>query len=769
MNKSKLVQILCSMLMGVLLVIIVMAALILSGIISLNKTDITISTESGENLYDGAPLTNHNWHLTKGMLKKGHRITVTFTGTQTSVGESPNTVEITIIDELGADVTSDYNIDYDLGTLKVNPRPIAITSASDEKYYDGTPLINHSFEITDDHYGLVHGHKATVVITGSITDAGFTTNTVEAVVIHDRTGANVTLNYQILIHEGILVVTSPFGASSTPSFDGESSLIAGNEFTNTVLYTVYSDVKDTVYLKIRSFGDYTGTGWKGAAVYNKLIDGKYAASSLTSLALKEAKEPLLTISIKSNYQPYALPYYTDPEASGNTVQIDDTACQGIISEAYTVSYYRYKSGIDISGTKYSGFEKEYRKFVNDEYLTVDDESRKYMEGIIAAQKFSANDPDIVSKVASYIQNAASYNLEYDSALDRESNIAIAFLDKYKEGVCRHYASAATLLFRTLGIPARYTIGALAELQANQWNNVTANKAHAWVEVYIKGLGWINVEVTGSSGQSGSVGGNTPSNNINNKPKLNIYPETVRKLYDGKPIYAENKIAGFEEFEKLGYTYDVEVVGERTELGITLSTIKELTLYNTQGEDVTSSFNIKLFAGVVQVYTKIVYFGSDSYTITYDGKPLKPGALTNSELLEGHRYEVTSTAKVNAGIQLNTYDVKIFDEKGNDVTEIYYVSRSYGVVDIRPLEITVKAGDATKKYDGTPLTCDELSIIEGSLQEGHTISFYVITGTQTEVGRSENAIEYITIQDKYGNDITPNYVINYKLGKLRVTP
>ena len=44
-------------------------------------------------------------------------------------------------------------------------------------------------------------------------------------------------------------------------------------------------------------------------------------------------------------------------------------------------------------------------------------------------------------------------------LDEEANIVTAFLsDRYTEGVCRHYASAATMIFRALKIPARYTIG-----------------------------------------------------------------------------------------------------------------------------------------------------------------------------------------------------------------------------------------------------------------------------------------------------------------------
>lgn len=61
-----------------------------------------------------------------------------------------------------------------------------------------------------------------------------------------------------------------------------------------------------------------------------------------------------------------------------------------------------------------------------------------------------------------IQNAATYSLDYDPEMDQAANVAIAFLDQYREGVCTHYASAATLLYRTLGIPARYVEGFMIE-------------------------------------------------------------------------------------------------------------------------------------------------------------------------------------------------------------------------------------------------------------------------------------------------------------------
>ncbi len=111
-------------------------------------------------------------------------------------------------------------------------------------------------------------------------------------------------------------------------------------------------------------------------------------------------------------------------------------------------------------------------------------------------------------VAAYLDGLAEYNPDTPATPEGEDFVSY-FLTESHEGYCMHFASAATLILRYMGIPARYVTGYVADVPASGHVNVPDSAAHAWVEVYIDGYGWEPVEVTpayaGSSpGQSGTV-------------------------------------------------------------------------------------------------------------------------------------------------------------------------------------------------------------------------------------------------------------------------
>jgi protein-glutamine gamma-glutamyltransferase len=72
-----------------------------------------------------------------------------------------------------------------------------------------------------------------------------------------------------------------------------------------------------------------------------------------------------------------------------------------------------------------------------------------------------------------------------------------FFFNKKKGFCEHYSAAFTILMRAAGVPARLVVG----YQGGQYNPVgkyllvRQSDAHAWVEVYLEGIGWHRVDPT----------------------------------------------------------------------------------------------------------------------------------------------------------------------------------------------------------------------------------------------------------------------------------
>ncbi len=92
------------------------------------------------------------------------------------------------------------------------------------------------------------------------------------------------------------------------------------------------------------------------------------------------------------------------------------------------------------------------------------------------------------------------NLTYTHSFnptDGEQEICEAFLFNTREGYCRHFATAMAVLCRLNGIPSRLVTGyapATFSLVDNGYLYKASN-AHAWVEIYFDGYGWITFDPT----------------------------------------------------------------------------------------------------------------------------------------------------------------------------------------------------------------------------------------------------------------------------------
>jgi len=80
----------------------------------------------------------------------------------------------------------------------------------------------------------------------------------------------------------------------------------------------------------------------------------------------------------------------------------------------------------------------------------------------------------------------------------------------KAGFCQQYAAAMGIMLRMAGVPARVVLGYTHPApDANGTFTVTTNDAHAWVEAYFNGLGWIPFDPTPNGGLNGGSKANLP--------------------------------------------------------------------------------------------------------------------------------------------------------------------------------------------------------------------------------------------------------------------
>jgi len=124
-----------------------------------------------------------------------------------------------------------------------------------------------------------------------------------------------------------------------------------------------------------------------------------------------------------------------------------------------------------------------------------------------AKQVSASYPDYFSKIQA-LKNYLNKNYHYSSSeLPGGENPVYEFLFVKKKGNCEYFATAMVLMLRCLGIPSRLAIGYIG----GEWNSyqdyylVRESDAHAWAEVVLPGLGFMEVDATPASVQRRQAG------------------------------------------------------------------------------------------------------------------------------------------------------------------------------------------------------------------------------------------------------------------------
>jgi protein-glutamine gamma-glutamyltransferase len=138
---------------------------------------------------------------------------------------------------------------------------------------------------------------------------------------------------------------------------------------------------------------------------------------------------------------------------------------------------------------------EYPEAIRDTYLqlpVLDPRIPRLSKGIVARVKTPY---DQARSIESYLRSQYKYTLELTG---KPGDDPLAhFLFETRAGHCEYFASAMTIMLRTLGIPSREVNGFLP----GEFNDlagdyiVRASDAHSWVEAYFPGSGWVTFDPT----------------------------------------------------------------------------------------------------------------------------------------------------------------------------------------------------------------------------------------------------------------------------------
>lgn len=150
---------------------------------------------------------------------------------------------------------------------------------------------------------------------------------------------------------------------------------------------------------------------------------------------------------------------------------------------------------------YAEAEAVYRRFVYDTYLYVPEEEARALRTSGMDKCAGKTIEYTLHTIRSNFDENFTYDLEQGTAA-KEGDELRYFLEESHSGDDMHFATAAALMLRTAGIPARYAEGyylspdymLLYTDMSDVSMDVPDSLAHSWVEVYIDEIGWFPVEV-----------------------------------------------------------------------------------------------------------------------------------------------------------------------------------------------------------------------------------------------------------------------------------
>ena len=136
---------------------------------NITRRAVTYQADSDSKTYNGEALTKQSATLKSGTLVSGHTATFSITGSQTNAGSSTNTLNSVTIKNGTTDVTANYNITKQNGTLTVNKANASCTiNSSPTLTYPGAATGNITYTCTGDGTLSVTSSDTSVITVGTV-------------------------------------------------------------------------------------------------------------------------------------------------------------------------------------------------------------------------------------------------------------------------------------------------------------------------------------------------------------------------------------------------------------------------------------------------------------------------------------------------------------------------------------------------------------------------------------------------------------------------
>ena len=616
--------------------------------------------------------------------------------------------------------TNFSNVKFEIaedGQLVINPRAVTLTSEKASKPYDGTPLTRPDVKVEGN---FVDGEVTKVEATGSVTyvSDGEVTNTI---VITEGENFKES-NYSITKHEGKLSITE-VNAEVTVTIKGNKDTVTYDGNPHSVEGYVITDISNKLYTKddVKFTGEAKAEGTEAGTYQMNLSETQFSnKNSNFKKVTFVVEDGLLTINRKSiddqNRITVTKPSDSkyDGEEHRNKPTVTDTKTKATLKEGtdYELSYSEDVTNagtvtVTVTGIgNYEGsFEVTYEITKRHVTLTSADDEKVY-DGSALTNDTVTVGGDKFAKKEGATYNVTGMQIEKGSSKN-------TFTYTLNEGT----------------LAGNYDIETFeGTLKVTAFENE--------VVVTIKG----------------------------NK-------DTV--TYDGNP----HSVEGYVITDISNKLYKAEYIGvkgyARAE-GTAAGTYK-MNLTAQQFSNTSASFDkvtFKVEDGALTINPKsITPDGPDTpdekktgITVTkpsdskYDGeehknKPTVTDTKTNRTLVEGTDYELSySEDVINAGTV--TVTVKGIGNYEGSFEVTYEITKR---------NVTLTSGSASKVYDKTALTKDEVTVSGDGFakDEGAT---YKVTGSRTKVGTSKNTFTY----ELKSNTTATNYNIEVKFGELKVT-